>query len=112
MVQFNRLQEVLVDALGAAEDGHDGGFADQVGQRDDVPAGAPVEVVGEGEEAARLVSVQPQRPLESLDEQGPFLALRDGAVVAGGGLQRGEASGELFASVPGEEAAVLDIDPG
>jgi hypothetical protein len=87
VVEFDHLKERLVDALGAVEDGHDGGFADQVGQRDDVAAGAAVEVVGEGEEAAGLVCVQAQCPLESLDEQGPFLALRDGAVVAGGGLQ-------------------------
>jgi hypothetical protein len=48
VVEFGGVKESLVDALDAAEDGHDGCLADQMGQGDDVAAGATVEVVGEG----------------------------------------------------------------
>jgi hypothetical protein len=55
MVQLHGLQEPLVDAFAAGQDGLDGRFADQMRQRNDVAAGARVEVIGQGKEAAGLV---------------------------------------------------------
>jgi hypothetical protein len=75
VVEFDGLQKRLVDPLGAAQDGHDGCFPDQVGQGHDVAAGAPVEIIRQREQAAELVSVQAQRALEPLGEMRPVLAL-------------------------------------
>jgi len=58
------------------------------------------------------VLVEAKGALEAVDELGPVLALGDGAVVVGGGLERGEPPGELLAAMPGEEPAVPDVDPG
>ena len=93
VIQLNSLEERLFNAFPASQDGADGGFADQMGQRHDVAASTSVGILGEGRQTTGLVSMEPQRPFEALDEAAPFGALRDGAVADGGRYQRREAPG-------------------
>lgn len=69
VVEFDCVEEGFVNALSAAEDGHDGGLRGSGGTGTRCSRRCGRRGSRRGEEAAGLVGVQAQRSLEALDEQ-------------------------------------------
>src|SRR6266516_1462061 len=107
VVEGDGVQQPGGDLLGGAEDGLQGGTADEVREAADHAGGALVEIAFGPEQGSGGVAAQPQRLFEGRDESFPFGAARERV----GGDQT-EASSDLPSSGAGEQALAFDVDPG
>ena len=109
-VEFDVVEAGSGDLLAAAEDGVEGGFADEVGQAADHSGGAVVKVAAQLEQDLRAVGPEPQCLLQRRHQGLPGLLVLGRLVGESAGGDFGVAAGDLPAATAGEQAGALDVD--
>jgi hypothetical protein len=112
VVDWDQVEQVPGDLLGAVGDGQDRRAADQLGQAADHAAGAAEQVLAQPGQRAGLVVVQAQAGLHGGGQAAPGVALPGGAVVKRPGRDEGEPAGDLPAPGPGEQADLIHVQAG